>query len=179
MAIQSWVSSTYCCCMRPKKEAICAIGEIYREKSRGPRTEPCGTPEMQMKVGDLQWPMCTNWLWPDKYDWNQDKYHKYADDTHFYASLTVPPDSSLHSLEKCTTRVQYWFWSNDLLLNPDKSEVHFFLVLRFNKKCVYTYPILWMGWSYNFQPGKHEYQRKNSVPNSKHWKRKFVPGEGL
>ena len=46
--------------MRSKEEAICAIGEIYREKSRGSRTEPCGTPEMQMEVGDLLWPMRTN-----------------------------------------------------------------------------------------------------------------------
>ena len=43
-----------------------------------------------------------------------------------------------------------------------------FLVLRF-KKSVYT-PTLYCGWerSFNSQPGKHEYQRKQSVPNSKH-----------
>ena len=58
------------------------------------------------------------------------KYYKYANDTHLHASLTVPPDSSLHSFENCTTGLQYWFWSNDLLLNPDKSEVCFFSTRR-------------------------------------------------
>jgi len=29
-------------------------------------------------------------------------------------------------LARCTTHLQHWYWSNDLLLNPDKSEVAFF-----------------------------------------------------
>ena len=41
--------------------------------SRGPRTERCGTPEMQMEVGNLQWPMGTICFRPDKYDRNQEK----------------------------------------------------------------------------------------------------------
>ena len=53
-------------------------------------------------------------------------YHKYADDTHLYAPLAVTPDSSLQILENCTAVLHYWFWSNDLLLNPDKSEACFF-----------------------------------------------------
>ena len=29
-------------------------------------------------------------------------------------------------LSNCTAALQHWFWSNDLLLNPDKSEASFF-----------------------------------------------------
>lgn len=53
-------------------------------------------------------------------------FHKYADDTQLYISLQPSIDLSLDSLARCTTHLQHWYWSNDLLLNPDKSEVAFF-----------------------------------------------------
>ena len=53
-------------------------------------------------------------------------FHKYADDTQLYISLQQPVALSLDSLARCTTDLQHWYWSNDLLLNPDKSEVAFF-----------------------------------------------------
>ena len=53
-------------------------------------------------------------------------FHKYADDTQLYISLQQPITLSLDSLARCTTDLQHWYWSNDLLLNPDKSEVAFF-----------------------------------------------------
>ena len=54
-------------------------------------------------------------------------YHKYADDTQLYTAFTAPcASSNLDCLARCTTELQYWYWSNDLLLNPDKSEVTFF-----------------------------------------------------
>ena len=53
-------------------------------------------------------------------------YHKYADDTQLYTSLTVPAGSSLDRLARCTSELQHWYWANGLLLNPTKSEVAFF-----------------------------------------------------
>ncbi|HSN23842.1 MAG TPA: reverse transcriptase family protein, partial [Methylomicrobium sp.] len=53
-------------------------------------------------------------------------FHKYADDTQLYISLQQPITPSLDTLAQCTTDLQHWYWSNDLLLNPDKSEVAFF-----------------------------------------------------
>jgi len=47
-------------------------------------------------------------------------YHKYADDTQLYTSLTVPAGSSLDLLARCTSELQHWYWANDLLLNPTK-----------------------------------------------------------
>jgi len=52
-------------------------------------------------------------------------FHKYADDTQLYVSLRQSIDPSLDLLARCTTALQHWYWSNDLLLNPDKSEVTF------------------------------------------------------
>lgn len=54
------------------------------------------------------------------------QYHKYADDTQLYTSLTVPAELSLDRLESCTSELQHWYWANDLLLNPSKSEVALF-----------------------------------------------------
>ena len=51
------------------------------------------------------------------------KYHKYADDTQLYTALTTSPDTTVDLLESCSSALQQWFWQNDLLLNPDKSEV--------------------------------------------------------
>ena len=53
-------------------------------------------------------------------------YHKYADDTQLYTALTAKPDICISVLESCSSALQQWFWENDLLLNPDKSEVCFF-----------------------------------------------------
>ena len=53
-------------------------------------------------------------------------YHKYADDTQLYTSLTVPAGSNLDRLARCTSELQHWYWTNGLLLNPAKSEVAFF-----------------------------------------------------
>jgi len=53
-------------------------------------------------------------------------YHKYADDTQLYTSLTVPAGSSLDLLPRCTSELQHWYWANGLLLNPRKSEMAFF-----------------------------------------------------
>ena len=53
-------------------------------------------------------------------------HHKYADDTQLYTALVKPPRNDLQRLESCAAGLQHWFWENDLLLNPDKSEVCFF-----------------------------------------------------
>jgi len=55
-------------------------------------------------------------------------YHKYADDTQLYTSLTVPAGSSLDRLARCTSEWQRRNWANGmgLLPNPMKSEVAFF-----------------------------------------------------
>ena len=53
-------------------------------------------------------------------------YHKYADDTQLYTALCHSAGSGLECLSRCTHELQLWYWSNDLLLNPDKSEVTFF-----------------------------------------------------
>ena len=42
-------------------------------------------------------------------------------------SFTLPSSNHLQHLESCTAGLQHWFfWENDLLLNPNKSEVCFF-----------------------------------------------------
>ena len=53
-------------------------------------------------------------------------YHKYADDTQLYTALIAKSDICMSLLESCSSALQQWFWENDLLLNPDKSEVCFF-----------------------------------------------------
>ena len=53
-------------------------------------------------------------------------YHKYADDAQLYTVLTAKLDICISLLESCSSALQQWFWENDLLLNPDKSEVCFF-----------------------------------------------------
>ena len=53
-------------------------------------------------------------------------YHKFADDTRLYTSLTVLAGSSLDRLARCTLELQHLYWANGLLLNPTKSEVVFF-----------------------------------------------------
>ena len=44
----------YRCCSRQQKVTICAIGEVYIDKSRGPSTEPCGTPVGQDEIKDRE-----------------------------------------------------------------------------------------------------------------------------
>jgi Reverse transcriptase (RNA-dependent DNA polymerase) len=54
-------------------------------------------------------------------------YHQYADDTQlFIAVRTSKIQSELSVIEFCSTLVQQLFAINELLLNPDKSEVIFF-----------------------------------------------------
>ena len=36
-------------------------------------------------------------------------YHKYADDTQLYTSLTVPAGSNLDRLARCTSELQHWY----------------------------------------------------------------------
>ena len=53
-------------------------------------------------------------------------YHKFAGDTQLYTALVKPPANDLQRIECCTAGLQHLFWDNDLLLNPNKSEVCFF-----------------------------------------------------
>jgi len=50
-------------------------------------------------------------------------YHCYADDTQLYTALTLLSLSCIAHLKDCFKDLQYQFWQNNLLLNPDKSEV--------------------------------------------------------
>src|SRR5664279_1005245 len=50
---------------------IAAIGATYNVYSRGPRTDPCGTPNSQATVADCSWPTRTNWERPVTYEWTQ------------------------------------------------------------------------------------------------------------
>ena len=54
------------------------------------------------------------------------KYHKYAEDTQLYTALTPCPDTMIDLLESCSSARLQWFWQNDRLLNPDRSEVCLF-----------------------------------------------------
>ena len=53
-------------------------------------------------------------------------YHKYADDTQLCTALTAPLQTAMDRLDRCSSELQLWFWRNDLLLNPDKSDIVFF-----------------------------------------------------
>jgi hypothetical protein len=56
----------------------------------------------------------------------QISYHKYADDTQLYTALKSSPGVNIKRLGDCVEKLQIWFWQNNLLLNPDKSEVAYF-----------------------------------------------------
>jgi len=56
----------------------------------------------------------------------QISYHKYADDTQLYTALKSSPGVNIKRLVECVDKLQIWFWQNNLLLNPDKSEVAYF-----------------------------------------------------
>ena len=51
--------------------------------------------------------------------------HQYADDTQLYVTAKAKVDTAdaLKTVSSCTHAVQSWFLLNDLLLNPDKSEL--------------------------------------------------------
>ena len=50
-------------------------------------------------------------------------FHQYADDTHiFFAMQPVTVNQQLDVLRTFTDRLRYWFLSNGLMFNPDKSE---------------------------------------------------------
>ena len=51
------------------------------------------------------------------------EFHANADDTQIYTTLMTDTEPGLERLSKYTVALQYWFWKNDLLLNPDKSDV--------------------------------------------------------
>ena len=40
--------------------------------------------------------------------------------------MTVPFATAFDSLQGCVESLQYWFWDNGLLLNPNKSAVAYF-----------------------------------------------------
>ena len=67
----SCASSAYCWWEMPWSETICLSGEIYSEKSRGPRTDPCGTPDTQQEGSDETDPMHTVWVRLVRYDVSQ------------------------------------------------------------------------------------------------------------
>ena len=52
-------------------------------------------------------------------------FHQYADDAQLYvaAKANVDTADALKTVSSCTHADQSWFLLNDLLLNPDKSEV--------------------------------------------------------
>ena len=52
-------------------------------------------------------------------------FHQYADDTQLYVAAKAKVDTAdaLKTVSSCTYAVQSWFLLNDVLLNPDKSEV--------------------------------------------------------
>ena len=50
-------------------------------------------------------------------------FHQYADDTQiFFAMRSADIQQDLEVLRVCTDRLRYWFLTNGLMLNPDKSE---------------------------------------------------------
>ena len=52
-------------------------------------------------------------------------FHQYTDDAQLYVAARANVDNvdALKTVSSCTHAVQRWFLLNDLLLNPDKSEV--------------------------------------------------------
>ena len=51
-------------------------------------------------------------------------YHQYADDTQLYCSVSVTDlDVDVNTLQECTKDIEYWFLTNGMLLNADKSDV--------------------------------------------------------
>ena len=54
------------------------------------------------------------------------EYHQYADDIQIFTRMTVPFATAFDSLQGCVKSLQYWFWDNGLLLNPNKSAVAYF-----------------------------------------------------
>ena len=54
------VSSAYCYCETECAEAMPAIGNVYMVNSKGPKTEPCGTPVVTGVGVDLWLPNLTN-----------------------------------------------------------------------------------------------------------------------
>jgi len=50
------------------------------------------------------------------------QYHQYADDTQLHIAMRIL-NVTLLTLSECTAHVKYWYLSNGLQLNPDKSEV--------------------------------------------------------
>ena len=52
------------------------------------------------------------------------RYHQYADDTYLHIAMrTANTDAGLSILSHCMMDVKYWYMSNGLQLNADKSEV--------------------------------------------------------
>ena len=62
------VSSANCWWEMAWSDIILAIGEIYRVKKSGPRTEPWGTPILHGVWVDVEPPTQTNWERSDKYE---------------------------------------------------------------------------------------------------------------
>ena len=52
------------------------------------------------------------------------QYHQYADDTQLYTAVKSGSEvNNIANLESCTIAVRDWFVANEMLLNPEKSEV--------------------------------------------------------
>ena len=49
-------------------------------------------------------------------------YHQYADDTQLYTAISSTP-GCMENLSVCADAVTAWYISNDLKLNPSKTEV--------------------------------------------------------
>jgi Reverse transcriptase (RNA-dependent DNA polymerase) len=54
------------------------------------------------------------------------QYHQYADDKQLHVAMRiVNKEATLLTLSECMADVKYWYLSNGLQLNPDKSEIMF------------------------------------------------------
>ena len=53
--------------------AICVMGDVYIENRRGPNTDPCGTPDVQVVTTDEAWPSRTTCVRLVRYDVSQSR----------------------------------------------------------------------------------------------------------
>ena len=70
-SMYNWVSSAYWVWWTPNEGITPATGATYIEKSAGPRTEPCGTPNSQDTAVDRSFPIRTYWDRSSRYVFSQ------------------------------------------------------------------------------------------------------------